>query len=164
MPRWLLRAPIPLFRRAGPLFGGRFVLLEHLGRSTGQRRYVLLEVVHREPGALVVISGYGPGAQWYRNIAAEPKVRIWSGGLRDAAAVATPLSAEHGAAILESYRQHHPLAARVLGRTFGIPEFAKGRPVPLRRAEELPLVRIGPRAGQSAREAGLRAKAGKLTK
>lgn len=169
MPRWLLRAPIPLFRRASPLLGRRFVLLEHRGRRTGRRRYVLLEVVHREPGALMVISGYGPSAQWYRNIAAEPRVRIWSGGLRDAAAVATPLSVEHGTAILESYRHHHPLAARVLGRTFGIPEFEHGQPVPLRRAEELPLVRIGPAGRRSARGRATRgarrcARARKLTR
>lgn len=144
MPRWLLRAPIPVFRRAGPLLGPRFVLLEHRGRRSGQLRYVVLEVVHREPGALVVISGYGPTAQWYRNIAADPKVRIWCGGIRHAEAKAEPMCAEHGTAILESYRHHHPHAARVLGRAFGIPEFAHGQPVPLRRAEELPLVRISP--------------------
>jgi deazaflavin-dependent oxidoreductase (nitroreductase family) len=150
MPRWLLRAPIPLLRHAGPLLGRRFVLLEHRGRRTGRRRYVVLEVVHREPGALMVISGHGAAAQWYRNITADPRVRISSGGLRQAAAVARPLPAEHGAAILESYRHHHPLAARVLGRTFGIPEFAQGRPVPPCRAEQLPLIRIGP-AGPAGR-------------
>jgi deazaflavin-dependent oxidoreductase (nitroreductase family) len=144
MPRWLLRAPIPLLRRAGPLLGCRFLLLEHRGRHSGRCRYVVLEVVHREPGALVVISGYGPTAQWYRNIVAEPRVRIWCGGIRHAEANAVPLCAEHGTALLESYRHHHPLAARVLGRAFGIPEFAHGGPVPLRRAEELPLVRISP--------------------
>ncbi|HEY4022335.1 MAG TPA: nitroreductase family deazaflavin-dependent oxidoreductase [Pseudonocardiaceae bacterium] len=143
MPHWLLRVLIPLFRRASPLFGRGFVLLEHRCRRTGHNHHVLLEVVHREPGALMVISGYGPTAQWYRNITADPRVRIWSGGIRHAPALATPLSAEHGTAILESYRHHHPLAARVLGRAFGIPEFAQGRPVPLCRAEELPLVRIG---------------------
>ena len=146
MPRWLLRAPIPVFRRAGSLLGGRFLLLEHRGRRSGQLRYVVLEVVHREPGALVVISGYGPTAQWYRNIVADQRVRIWCGGIRRAEANAVPMRAEHGTAILESYRHHHPLAARVLGRAFGIPEFAHGRPVPLRRAEELPLVRISPSA------------------
>jgi hypothetical protein len=92
----------------------------------------------------MVISGDGPTAQWYRNIVADPRVRIWCGGIRHAEANATPLCAEHGTAILESYRHHHPLAARVLGSAFGIPEFAHGRPVPLRRAEELPLVRISP--------------------
>jgi len=146
LPRWLVRAPIPLFRGASPLFGRRFVVLEHRGRTTGQLRYVLLEVVHREPGALMVISGYGPAAQWYRNIVANPRVRIWTGGIRHAAATAIPLSAEHGTAILESYRHHHPLAARALGHAFGIPEFADGRPVPVRRAQQRPLVRIGPPA------------------
>ena len=144
MPRWLLRAPIPLFRTASPLLGRRFVLLEHRGRRSGRARYVVLEVVQREPGALMVISGYGATAQWYRNIVADPRVRIWSGGIRHAEANAIPLGPEHGTAILESYRHHHPLTARLLGRAFGIPEFAHGQPVPLRRATELPLVRISP--------------------
>ncbi len=152
MPRWLTRAPIPLLHRVAPLLGGRFVLIEHLGRRSGLPRHVVLEVVHREPGALMVISGSGPDAQWFRNIQAEPIVRIWSGGIRDAVAVAVPLSAEHGTAILESYRHHHPLAARVLGQAIGIPEFTHGKPVPVRRAEELPLVRISarqaPRGGE----------------
>lgn len=146
MPRWLLRAPIPLFRRASPLLGARFLLLEHRGRTSGLPRYAVLEIVHREPGALMVISSCGPAAQWFRNILADPRVRIWCGGIRHAEAKAVPLCAGHGTAILESYRHHHPLAARVLGRAFGIPEFALGRPVPLRRAEERPLVRISPSA------------------
>ena len=145
MPRWLVRAPIPLFRTASPLLGREFVLLEHRGRTTGRLRYVLLDVVHREPGALMVISRYGVTSQWFRNIEADPKVRIWSGGIRHAPATATLLPADHGTAILESYRHHHPLAARVLGQAFGIPELAIGRPIPLRRAEELPLVRISTR-------------------
>ena len=36
--RWIVRAPIPLFRAGlGWLFGGRFVMAEHIGRKSGKR-------------------------------------------------------------------------------------------------------------------------------
>jgi hypothetical protein len=44
--RWLVRAPIGLYRaRVGFLFGSRLLMLEHLGRKSGARHYVVLEVV-----------------------------------------------------------------------------------------------------------------------
>ncbi|MGH3626024.1 MAG: hypothetical protein ACRDRL_01055, partial [Sciscionella sp.] len=46
--RWFVRAPIWLYRaRLGFLFGTRLLMLEHIGRTTGERRYVVLEVVAR---------------------------------------------------------------------------------------------------------------------
>ena len=46
--RWLVRAPIPLFRAGlGFVFGGRLLLLEHLGRTSGEHRFVVLECVER---------------------------------------------------------------------------------------------------------------------
>lgn len=44
--RRLMRAPIWLYRaRLGFLFGSRMLLLEHTGRRSGARRYVVLEVI-----------------------------------------------------------------------------------------------------------------------
>ncbi|MGH3594278.1 MAG: nitroreductase family deazaflavin-dependent oxidoreductase, partial [Pseudonocardiaceae bacterium] len=62
--RRLVRAPIWLYRaRLGFLFGSRMLLLEHVGRKTGARRYVVLEVVgHPTPGTYVVASGFGDRA------------------------------------------------------------------------------------------------------
>ncbi len=79
--RWLVRAPIWIFRcRLGLVFGGRFLLLEHIGRRTGQRRHVVLEVVDRRPpGALFVVSGLGRRSAWFRNIVASPRVRVQTG-------------------------------------------------------------------------------------
>ncbi|WP_190820398.1 PNPOx family protein [Saccharopolyspora pogona] len=55
-PRWLARAPIPLYRRGlGWLLGIRIMMLEHRGRRSGQLRYAVLEVLGREPGALVLV-------------------------------------------------------------------------------------------------------------
>ncbi|MDG4803790.1 nitroreductase family deazaflavin-dependent oxidoreductase [Micromonospora sp. WMMD980] len=80
IPRWLARAPIPLYRNGlGRLLGRRLMMLEHRGRRSGLPRYVVLEVVDREPGALFLASGYGPASQWFRNVRADPAVRVWTG-------------------------------------------------------------------------------------
>jgi deazaflavin-dependent oxidoreductase (nitroreductase family) len=151
-------APIPLLRYGGCwLIGPSIALLEHRCRHTGKRRHTLLKVVHREPGCLMVISCDGPHAPWYRDIQADPHVRISSGGIRRASAIAVRPSGEHGAAILEGFRCHHPLTARLFGRVFGVPEFTAGRAVPACRAEQLPLVRI------SSCEAGHGRSASKLS-
>ncbi|WP_253900550.1 nitroreductase family deazaflavin-dependent oxidoreductase, partial [Mycobacterium asiaticum] len=77
--RKLVRAPIWIYRaRAGALFGSRMLMLEHIGRTSGMPRYVVLEVVdHPRPDTYVVPSGFGRKAQWFRNIEANPRVRVY---------------------------------------------------------------------------------------
>lgn len=114
--RWFVRAPIGLFRaRLGFLFGSRLLLLEHLGRESGLRRYVVLEVVARPgPGRFVVVSGLGRGSQWYRNVLAQPNVRVSVGCRYRAEARAWPLDSGEGRALLDVYARRHPRAWRVL--------------------------------------------------
>ena len=41
---WLMRLPIPLYRASlGWMLGTRLVMIEHLGRSSGERRFVVVE-------------------------------------------------------------------------------------------------------------------------
>lgn len=110
--RWFVRAPIWLYRaRLGAIFGGRLLMLEHRGRRSGKPRYVVLEVIDRpRPGAFVVVSGFGPRAQWYRNIEADPHVRVTIRSRRPAVATAHPLAAEDAAAALRRYKVAHPHA------------------------------------------------------
>ncbi|MBN9619856.1 MAG: nitroreductase family deazaflavin-dependent oxidoreductase, partial [Actinobacteria bacterium] len=88
--RWIVRAPIWAYRaRLGALFGSRLVLLEHRGRVSGARRYVVLEVVATPgPNTVVVASGFGARAQWYRNIQVDPHVRVTRGSHRSRPALA----------------------------------------------------------------------------
>ncbi|HVA07284.1 MAG TPA: hypothetical protein VNG12_11145 [Acidimicrobiales bacterium] len=55
----IVRFPIYLYRaRLGFVFGSRLLLLEHVGRHTGARRYVVLEVVdHPSPSRYLVARG-----------------------------------------------------------------------------------------------------------
>lgn len=114
--RWFARAPIWLYRaRLGAVFGSRLLMLEHTGRTTGARRYVTLEVVSRPaPDRYVVVSGFGTRAQWFRNVRANPRVRVYLGSRRPRAAVARILASEESAAALSDYASSHPRAWRTL--------------------------------------------------
>jgi deazaflavin-dependent oxidoreductase (nitroreductase family) len=138
--RWAVRLPIPLFRAGfGFLFGGRLLLLEHRGRASGERRYVALEAVAREgDDTVVVASGFGPRAQWYRNLAAEPRCGVSIGFLRRAPARAELLGREESAELLARYAQEHPAAWAALHRSI---EDATGNAHP-----EIPMVRLHLRA------------------
>ncbi len=110
--RWLVRAPIGLYKaRLGFLFGSRTLMLEHIGRASGQRRYVVLEVFgHPEPAIYLVVSGFGSQAQWYRNLEVNSKARVWIRGRRAVAARAERLSDAEADAALQAYIVQHPKA------------------------------------------------------
>ena len=118
--RCLARAPIGLYRaRLGFLLGSRLLMLEHLGRKSGARRYVVLEVVaHPRPGTYVVASGFGTKAQWFRNVRANPHVRVYAGGRGPAPATARLRTTEETAATLAAYAAGHPRAWAALKPVF----------------------------------------------
>lgn len=129
LPIWLYRA------RLGWLFGSRLLMLEHTGRRSGKKRYVVLEVVDRpDPGCYVVASGFGNASQWYRNVRAEPHARVYIGAHRPALAVARLLGSEESAAAMKAYARRHPRAWTALTPVF---EATLGASV-----EELPLVTL----------------------
>ncbi|MGW7680792.1 nitroreductase family deazaflavin-dependent oxidoreductase [Kribbella sp. NPDC054772] len=143
IPRGLARSPIPVFRAGfGFVFGRRLMMLEHVGRSSGLRRYVVLEVLERDAHGLVIVSGYGRDSQWYRNVLAHPGVRVWTGFRRGAQATGEPVPADEVPVRLERYREHHRRAAKALGRTLELPDLAGDGPVPADVGSRLPLVRI----------------------
>lgn len=108
--RWLMRAPIGLYRAGfGWLLGPRFLLLEHRGRVSGQSRFVVLEVVWRERrDALVVASAFGASSHWFRNLSANPNCRVSTGLRQRMPAVASVIPAAEGEMILEQYRRRYP--------------------------------------------------------
>lgn len=108
--RWLVRAPIHLYRAGlGFLLGDRMLLLTHRGRSSGRPRQVVLEVSARPADDhLVVVSGLGPRSQWLRNLAAEPRVLVSTGRRRDVRALADVRAPDGAAAMLRDYAREHP--------------------------------------------------------
>lgn len=135
--RRLMRAPIWIYKaRAGALFGSRILLLEHVGRKSGLPRYAALEVVgHSPPDTYVVASGFGRKAQWFRNIEADPRVRVYVGSRAPRAAVARVLSTPEADRALAAYRTRHPRAWErmrpVLEQTLGVPITDTDTPLPL---------------------------------
>ncbi|MEU6132827.1 nitroreductase family deazaflavin-dependent oxidoreductase [Saccharopolyspora sp. NPDC047091] len=110
--RALMRAPVLLYRaRLGALLGPRLLLLEHVGRNSGMARRVVLEVLATpEPDVHVVASGFGARAQWYRNVVANPQVRVSTGRHRDRPATARRLTTAEADAMLADYARRHPRA------------------------------------------------------
>ena len=102
------------------MFGSRLLMLEHTGRKTGIRRYVVLEAVdHPDPRTYIVAAGFGDRAQWLRNVRASPRVRVYVGARRPmAAATARPLTREEAAAALTAYARRHPRAWAALRPVF----------------------------------------------
>lgn len=100
----------------GFLFAGRMLLLEHLGRSSGHVRYVVLEVLTRPSRDEVIIaSGFGRKSQWFQNLQANPECRVSIGARRRVAATATMLLADEAAKVLAAYQGAHSKLWSVLG-------------------------------------------------
>lgn len=136
-----MRAPIGLYSAGlGFVFGRRLMMLEHVGRSTGEPRYVVLEVVTRPSrNEVVIASALGRGAQWFRNLVAEPNCHVSIGFRRRVPAVAEVLGADDAADFLAEYQKAHPALWKELKTIMtslhgGDPDF------------ELPLVRLALRA------------------
>ncbi|MEV0948578.1 nitroreductase family deazaflavin-dependent oxidoreductase [Rhodococcus sp. NPDC049939] len=108
--RALFRAPIHLYRwHLGFLLGGRLLLLEHIGRKSGKIRQVVLEVVNSgatENGYVVGV-GFGPKADWYRNLLAHKDVTIQVGRKR-LLVTAEFLGPDEGAEFMARYGAEHP--------------------------------------------------------
>ncbi|MDV3124761.1 nitroreductase family deazaflavin-dependent oxidoreductase [Mycobacterium sp. 21AC1] len=135
--RWLMRAPIWLYRAgAGALLGSRVLMLEHIGRKSGTRRYVVLEVIdHPTPDTYVVASGFGSRAQWFRNIEADPHIRVWAASRKPRHGTARILSQDEADRTLAVYRNRRPKAWEqfkpILEDTLGQPITDTDTPLPM---------------------------------
>jgi len=134
--RWAVRLPIPMFKVGfGFVFLGRLLMLEHRGRASGERRYVVIEAAeHESRDRIVVASGFGRAAQWYRNLEAEPRCGVSIGWRRRVPARAELLDAAESRALLDRYAARYPKAWAALHRSI---VDATGEADP-----EIPMVRL----------------------
>ena len=145
--RWVLRVPVVLYRlNLGWLLGKRFLLLNHIGRKSGQLRQTVVEVVAHDKASdtYYIVSGWGYKADWYQNLLATPAIVIQV-GRRKLAMRAESVSPDVGAQVLLNYRREHPFAARELSRLLGI-DIHKTGPAKLEEIvyELLPVVALHP--------------------
>lgn len=121
--RLVLRLPILLYRAGlGPLFGKRLLLLHHTGRVSDLDHMTVLQVVSydRAEPSWTVASGFGPRADWYVNVRAQPKTLIRFGN-RPHAVTAHFLPPEDGAEIMADHARRHPRSARRLCAFMDLP-------------------------------------------
>jgi deazaflavin-dependent oxidoreductase (nitroreductase family) len=109
--RRIARAPLALYRwQLGWMLGHRFLRLVHRGRRTGREHEAVLEVLRFDASAgdAIVVSGFGPRADWYRNVLEHPRVLVEIG--RDHFdAVAEPLEEGQAVQVLAQYEARHPM-------------------------------------------------------
>ena len=136
--RWFFRAPIYLYRIGlDGMLGQRFVMIEHTGRNSGLLRRTALEVVHRDDESIDVAAAWGVKSDWYRNLQADPRLKVSSGRLKGAAATASVLDQASAESVYAGYTEAHPKAAAALSKTVGLPLSD-----PTRMAATVPLVRL----------------------
>ena len=134
--RVVVRAPITLYRHGlGWVFGQRVLMLEHTGRRSGLPRFVCLEVVDRPgPDRIVIVSGFGARAEWYRNLQADHTCFVSAGRLRRIPAQARFMTPAETTATLSRYQRAHPRAWQQLRQVI---EKAAGH-----RVDQLPMVEL----------------------
>jgi deazaflavin-dependent oxidoreductase (nitroreductase family) len=111
-----LRLPVVLYDiGAGRLLGHRFLLLTHRGRRSGRLYRTMLEVVHWDPSKreAVVMSGFGPSANWRLNVLAGGAVEVQIAGLRFAPVVRS-LEREEAVHAVEDYERRNRLAGPIV--------------------------------------------------
>ncbi|MBW7885351.1 MAG: nitroreductase family deazaflavin-dependent oxidoreductase [Caldilineaceae bacterium] len=121
LSRLFFRLPIYLYwLHLGWLLGGRFLLVNHIGRKSGQLRQVVIEVVEHDPAAdtYTVAAGFGRKSDWYLNLLKTPDVTIQV-GRRTLAVTAVPLTPDVGGETMVRYARRHETAARNLARFMG---------------------------------------------
>lgn len=122
MFKWFLHAPTWLYRgHLGFVMGDRFVMIEHLGRTSGNLYRTVLEVAGNYPDTneWIVTSGTGPRADWYRNLRAGALQAVWIGSKRSDATVRF-LDAEEAGSVFHDYESDHPRTAVKLMRSMGV--------------------------------------------
>ncbi len=130
----------------GGLLGGRFVLLHHVGRRSGQPRQAVVEVVRHDSltDSFIICSGFGEQSQWFQNVMASPDLAITS-GRRTLDVHAVRLPPDLGAGELRSYGQRHPRAVDKLMSYLELDPDEERTGGYEKAAESLPVLQLTPR-------------------
>jgi deazaflavin-dependent oxidoreductase (nitroreductase family) len=117
----VFRVPLPLYRAGwGWLLGRTFLLLVHAGRKTGQPHAMTAMVLRYDAVTheAVICSGWGPTADWVRNIQARPALDVQIG--RESF---TPqqrfLSEDESFDVCVEFCLRHPVRLQVMRRVLG---------------------------------------------
>jgi len=145
--RLFFRAPIMLYRIG---LGGLMpmqLLLTTTGRRSGQPRQAVVDVLRHDAATdtYYVVSAYGARSDWYRNLQANPAVRVQVRWRRFAARAAI-LPQDDAEELLLDYWRRHRLYARATMRLVGLK--AASEEDVRAAAGQLRVVAIEPEAGR----------------
>jgi deazaflavin-dependent oxidoreductase (nitroreductase family) len=123
----------------GGLMPGQ-LLLTTVGRKSGRPRQAVVDLLRHDAATdtYYVVSAYGARSDWYRNLEANPTLRVQVRGHKFPAR-ATILPSEEAAEMLVDYWRRHRLYARATMRLVGLKAASE---------EEVRLVAIRPEAGR----------------
>jgi deazaflavin-dependent oxidoreductase (nitroreductase family) len=152
-PRWLrlvFRSPNWLYRHdLGWLLGRRFLCLAHQGRHSARHHITVLEVLaHDLPSRrFTVLSAFGPGADWLRNLDAGGVAGVVVGGDRFAADYRRLDLAEAVTVLGDYERRNRWIAPVVRGALSWVLGWSYDSSPPARRrlVEQLPMIVFFPR-------------------
>jgi deazaflavin-dependent oxidoreductase (nitroreductase family) len=115
------RLPLKAYQRnVGPAVGRTFLAFTHVGRKTGRPHDTVAMVLRCDEatGEAVIVAGWGPRTDWYRNLQAHPAVKAHLGGQ-----TFTPqqrfLSAEEAFDVARQFRREHPHRLRFFSIVLG---------------------------------------------
>lgn len=142
LQRLFFRAPIVLYRIGlGALMGKRFLMLEHVGRKSGETRRTVLEVVLDENDAVYIASGWGSSSQWFRNVRANPSV-VFHHGSKRYETEAVVVDQTEAKRVMDVYAEIHPRALdRLASFMIDDPGATTGERA-RRVAESIPILRL----------------------
>lgn len=146
LTRKMLKLPVHFYRLGlGRLFGDRLLMVNHWGRVTGKRYQTVVEVIRHEEqdDSYLIASGWGPGADWYRNLLRRPRTTVEVDG-QTKQVTAEPLPAEEATEIMTGYFwRHRAVAKRMLPRLYGY--WVDGSKADFHEvAERVPVLRLVP--------------------
>lgn len=121
--KWFMKSPSYLFRaHLGFVFGKRFLMIEHRGRTSGTLYRTPLEVAGRYPERTewIVTAGSGPMSDWYRNLQANGAEAVWVGSSRHPHPGVRFLDAAESADVMKVYESQHPKTAARLRGAMGV--------------------------------------------
>jgi len=117
----VFRMPLRAYRHdAGWLLGHTFLLLVHTGRKTGQPHSMVAMVLRYNRGTheAVICSGWGPDADWVRNLRAGPAVRVQL-GRESHRPEHRFLSEDESFEAVVQFRREHPWRMRLISTLLG---------------------------------------------
>ncbi|GAB4573217.1 MAG: hypothetical protein Kow0077_14970 [Anaerolineae bacterium] len=123
--RKLFRMPLVLWRMGlGPLLGHYLLVLTHTGRKSGLPRRTMVEY-HRMDRTLYVPVAFGPRAQWYQNVLADPYVTVQTAAGTLGMTARRVTDPEELLAVYALLRQRNPVMLGWYLESLGIPDTAE---------------------------------------